>query len=109
MSDAWNLYYADIPCAVTVVPTKSFATVGGIVEINLIALTNGAACRKQVVETDIPGMGSGRQDRRRQDTERVAAPVRRPHHRAAHETDPADHPGQRLAIWFSENGRTSWR
>ena len=42
-SCGWNQYYADIPCAVTVVPTKSFATVGGIVEINLIALTNGAA------------------------------------------------------------------
>jgi enamine deaminase RidA (YjgF/YER057c/UK114 family) len=56
--DAWNQYYADIPCAVTVVPTKSFATVGGIVEINLIALTNGAARKKQVVETDIPGMAA---------------------------------------------------
>jgi enamine deaminase RidA (YjgF/YER057c/UK114 family) len=54
--DVWNQYYAGIPCAVTVVPTKSFATVGGIVEINLIALTNGATCKKQVVETDIPGM-----------------------------------------------------
>ena len=51
-------YYADIPCTVTVVPTKSFATVGGIVEINLIALTNGAARKKQVVETDIPGMAA---------------------------------------------------
>ena len=38
--DVWNQYYADIPCAVTVVPTKSFATVGGIIEINLMALTN---------------------------------------------------------------------
>jgi enamine deaminase RidA (YjgF/YER057c/UK114 family) len=56
--DAWNQYYADIPCAVTVVPTKSFATVGGIVEINLIALTNGAARKKQVVKTDIPGMAA---------------------------------------------------
>lgn len=56
--DAWNQYYAGIPCAVTVVPTKSFATVGGIVEINLIALTNGAARKKQVVETDIPGMAA---------------------------------------------------
>jgi enamine deaminase RidA (YjgF/YER057c/UK114 family) len=56
--DAWNQYYADIPCAVTVVPTRSFATVGGIVEINLIALTNGAARKKQVVETDIPGMAA---------------------------------------------------
>jgi hypothetical protein len=36
---------------------KSFATVGGIIEINLIALTNDAARKKQVVETDIPGMG----------------------------------------------------
>ena len=56
--DVWNRYYADIPCAVTVVPTKSFATVGGIIEINLIALTNGAAREKQVVEADIPGMAT---------------------------------------------------
>jgi enamine deaminase RidA (YjgF/YER057c/UK114 family) len=40
------------------VPTKSFATVGGIVEINLIALTNGTTRKKQVVETDIPGMAA---------------------------------------------------
>jgi enamine deaminase RidA (YjgF/YER057c/UK114 family) len=41
-----------------VVPTKSFATVGGIIEINLIALTNGATRQKQVVEADIPGMAA---------------------------------------------------
>ena len=40
--DVWNRHYAGTPCAITVVPTKSFATVGGIIEINLIALTNGA-------------------------------------------------------------------
>jgi hypothetical protein len=28
------------------VPTKSFATVGGIIEINLLALTNAASRRK---------------------------------------------------------------
>src|SRR5262249_25479485 len=33
--DVWNHYFERIPCAVTVVPTKSFATVGGIIEINL--------------------------------------------------------------------------
>src|SRR5947208_6124721 len=44
--------------AVTVVPTKSFATVGGIIEINLIALTNAATREKQVIETDIPGMAA---------------------------------------------------
>ena len=56
--DVWNHYYAEIPCAVTVVPTKSFATAGGIIEINLIALANGAAREKRVVTADIPGMAT---------------------------------------------------
>jgi len=56
--DAWNRYYADIPCAVTLVPTKSFATVGGIIEINLLALTNSARRQKQVIAADIPGMAA---------------------------------------------------
>lgn len=56
--DVWNRHYAGIPCAITVVPTKSFATVGGIIEINLIALTNNATRRKEVVEADIPGMAA---------------------------------------------------
>ena len=54
--DVWNQYYANIPCAVTLVPTKSFATMGGVIEINLVALTNTAARRKQVIAADIPGM-----------------------------------------------------
>jgi len=56
--DVWNQHYADIPCAVTVVPTRSFATVGGIIEINLVALTNNTTREKQVVEADIPGMAA---------------------------------------------------
>ena len=56
--DVWSQHYANIPCAVTVVPTKSFATVGGIIEINLLALTNGASRDKQVIEADIPGMAA---------------------------------------------------
>ena len=56
--DVWNHYYASIPCAITVVPTKSFATAGGIIEINLIALLNGAARRKEVIKADIPGMAA---------------------------------------------------
>ncbi len=56
--DVWNQHFADIPCAVTVVPTKSFATLGGIIEINLIALTNAASREKQVVAADIPGMAA---------------------------------------------------
>jgi enamine deaminase RidA (YjgF/YER057c/UK114 family) len=53
--DVWNQHYAKIPCAVTIVPTKSFATVGGIIEINLLALTNG---EKAVIPADIPGMAA---------------------------------------------------
>jgi enamine deaminase RidA (YjgF/YER057c/UK114 family) len=56
--DVWNEHYTGIPCAITVVPTKSFATAGGIIEINLMALTNDAAREKQVVAADIPGMAS---------------------------------------------------
>jgi enamine deaminase RidA (YjgF/YER057c/UK114 family) len=56
--DVWNRYYAGIPCAVTVVPTRSFATSGGIIEINLIALTSGATRRKEVIAADVPGMAA---------------------------------------------------
>jgi enamine deaminase RidA (YjgF/YER057c/UK114 family) len=56
--DVWNRYFENIPCAVTLVPTKSFATVGGIIEINLLALTNTASRQKQVIAADIPGMAA---------------------------------------------------
>jgi enamine deaminase RidA (YjgF/YER057c/UK114 family) len=56
--DVWQRHYANIPCAITVVPTKSFATIGGIIEINLIALTNGASREKRVVDADIPDMAT---------------------------------------------------
>jgi enamine deaminase RidA (YjgF/YER057c/UK114 family) len=56
--DVWNEHYRDIPCALTVVPTKSFATVGGIIEINLLALTDSATRGKEVIAADIPGMAA---------------------------------------------------
>ncbi len=56
--DVWNQHFKDIPCAITVVPTKSFGSIGGINEINLLALTGTAKCRKQVVTADLPGMVS---------------------------------------------------
>ena len=55
---AWLEHFADIPCALTVVPTKSYGTVGGIIEINLIALKNGATRQKQVITADLPAMVS---------------------------------------------------
>ena len=56
--DVWTQYYQNIPCALTVVPTKSFAMVGGIIEINLMALTNRAKRAKEVIAADIPEMAA---------------------------------------------------
>jgi enamine deaminase RidA (YjgF/YER057c/UK114 family) len=57
-ADVWNRHFADIPCALTLVPTKSFATAGGIIEINLLALTDRATRQKEVIAADIPGMAA---------------------------------------------------
>jgi enamine deaminase RidA (YjgF/YER057c/UK114 family) len=54
--DVWTQHYQDIPCALTVVPAKGFAMVGGIIEINLMALTNSAKRAKEVIAADIPSM-----------------------------------------------------
>jgi enamine deaminase RidA (YjgF/YER057c/UK114 family) len=56
--DVWNEHYANIPCALMVVPTKGFAMVGGVIEINLIALTNGAKRAKEVIAADLPEMAA---------------------------------------------------
>jgi len=56
--DVWNGHYARIPCALTVVPTKSFATIGGIIEINLIALTDTARRDKKVIAAAVPEMAA---------------------------------------------------
>jgi enamine deaminase RidA (YjgF/YER057c/UK114 family) len=56
--DVWSQHFQNIPCAVTVVPSKGFAMVGGIIEINLMALTDRAKRKKEVVVADIPGMAA---------------------------------------------------
>jgi enamine deaminase RidA (YjgF/YER057c/UK114 family) len=56
--DVWSQYFREIPCAVTLVPAKDYASSEGMLEINLIALKGGATRRKQVVEVDIPGMAA---------------------------------------------------
>ena len=56
--DVWSQYFRDIPCAVTLVPAKDYSSIESMLEINLIALRNGAARRKQVVEVDIPALAS---------------------------------------------------
>lgn len=52
--DVWSQHFRDIPCAVTPVPAKDYANSEGMIEINLIALKNGASRRKQVISTGVP-------------------------------------------------------
>ena len=56
--DVWSQHFKDIPCAVTLVPAKDYASSEGMIEINLIALKNGATRRKQVVQVDVPDMAT---------------------------------------------------
>jgi len=56
--DVWLQYFRDIPCALTLVPAKDYSSSESMLEINLIALKNGATRRKQVVEVGIPPMAT---------------------------------------------------
>jgi enamine deaminase RidA (YjgF/YER057c/UK114 family) len=56
--DVWSQHFRDIPCAVTPVPAKDYASSEGMIEINLIALKNGATRRKQVIEVDVPALAT---------------------------------------------------
>jgi enamine deaminase RidA (YjgF/YER057c/UK114 family) len=56
--DVWNKHMGNIPCAVTIVPTKGYGFVDGIVEINLIALRHDAKRKKEVLKVDLPPMAT---------------------------------------------------
>jgi enamine deaminase RidA (YjgF/YER057c/UK114 family) len=56
--DVWSQHFRDIPCAITVATAKDYATTDAMLEVNLIALKNGATRRKQVVETGISPMAT---------------------------------------------------
>jgi enamine deaminase RidA (YjgF/YER057c/UK114 family) len=52
--DVWSQYFRDFPCAITLVPAKDYSSSESMLEINLIALKNGAARRKQVIDVGLP-------------------------------------------------------
>ena len=54
--DVWQQHVGAHPCALTAVSTKGFGFVDGIVEINLLALRDGAKRKKEVLKVDLPGM-----------------------------------------------------
>ena len=55
--DVWH-QHVKAPCALTAVPTKGFGFIDGVVEINLLALRDGARRRKEVLKVDLPAMSS---------------------------------------------------
>src|SRR5437763_5534949 len=55
--DVWQQHVPH-PCAITAVPTKGFGFVDGVVEINLLALRDGAKRRKETLKVDLPPMVS---------------------------------------------------
>lgn len=56
--EVWNKHFADIPCALTVIPATAMGLTEGIIEINLIAVKDNGRHKKSVVETTIPDMAA---------------------------------------------------
>ena len=52
--DEWNSHFGARQCALSIVPTKDFGLVPGIIEINLVALTDAAAAKKKIIDGCIP-------------------------------------------------------
>jgi enamine deaminase RidA (YjgF/YER057c/UK114 family) len=55
--DVWHQHVPH-PCALTAAPTQGFGFVDGIVEINLLALRDGARRKKEVLKVDLPAMSA---------------------------------------------------
>ena len=56
--DVWHQHVGAHPCALTAVPTHGFGFIDGVVEINLLALRDGAKRKKEVLKVDLPAMSS---------------------------------------------------
>jgi enamine deaminase RidA (YjgF/YER057c/UK114 family) len=54
MEDSWRVAFAKDPPARTVLAASDFGCVGGIIEVNLIAVRAGGAIRKEIVQARCP-------------------------------------------------------
>ena len=52
--DVWENHFGKRQCALTIVPTKDFGLVPGIIEINLVAVTGGGKTKKEIIDGCIP-------------------------------------------------------
>lgn len=48
--DVWNSHFGARQCALTIVPTSDFGLIPGMIEINLLAVTDKGATKKQVID-----------------------------------------------------------
>src|SRR5262249_37980968 len=56
--DVWSQYFRVIPWCLALVPENAYPSTESMLEINLIALKDGAARRKEVVDVDIPALAT---------------------------------------------------
>jgi enamine deaminase RidA (YjgF/YER057c/UK114 family) len=56
--DVWRQHVGNHPVAVTALSTHGFGFVDGVVEINLLALRDGAKRKKEVLKVDLPAMSA---------------------------------------------------
>ena len=56
--DVWRQHVGSHPVAVTALSTHGFGFVDGVVEINLLALRDGAKRKKEVLKVDLPAMSA---------------------------------------------------
>jgi enamine deaminase RidA (YjgF/YER057c/UK114 family) len=52
--DVWNSHFGARQCALTIVPTAAFGLVPGVIEINLVAVTDRGQTKKQIIDGCIP-------------------------------------------------------
>ncbi len=52
--DVWNAHFGERQCALSIVPCSQLAIVGGIIEINAMALRDSGSTAKRIIEADIP-------------------------------------------------------
>ncbi len=52
--DVWNSHFGARQCALSIVPTRDFGLVSGIIEINLVAVADKGNTKKQVIDGCIP-------------------------------------------------------
>jgi enamine deaminase RidA (YjgF/YER057c/UK114 family) len=52
--DVWHAHFGERQCALTILPTTDFGLIDGSLEINMLALRDDGATRKEIVDCEVP-------------------------------------------------------